>query len=266
VPPLHRLPLGRFADSSPSSSRRPTTSTVSTTSVIFDASTAVHAFTFSTLTCQLCCWLFSSCSRPGPFEPSRTAWFDACFCQPTSRGLPSSASVASKSRSFASSFTSHLSDTTSSDLRVDIGSTAGGTIQEPNFRGAHSPEGHCLGRDAAAGARRGSVQRVRSALERSRFERNSTHDFIRGSRRADRLELRRGSCDRQLVTAIAPELSMCRCRRRIVNARTTPNWSRRNLRHYVFRFNPPERRKRTTRAPDPCFDPLPLSSRAEPLF
>src|ERR1017187_9134428 len=39
---------------------------------------------------------------------SRTAWFDACLCRPTSRGLPSSSSVAPKNRSFSPSFTSHL--------------------------------------------------------------------------------------------------------------------------------------------------------------
>jgi hypothetical protein len=53
VPPLHRLPLGQFADSSPSSSRECVTPAVSTTAEIFDASLAVYTFTFSTHTCQL---------------------------------------------------------------------------------------------------------------------------------------------------------------------------------------------------------------------
>src|SRR5262249_50721316 len=39
---------------------------------------------------------------------SRTAWFDACLCQPTPRDLPSSHSVAPKNRSFSPSFTSHI--------------------------------------------------------------------------------------------------------------------------------------------------------------
>jgi hypothetical protein len=39
---------------------------------------------------------------------SRTAWFDACLCRPTSRDLPSSTSVAPKRRSFSPSFTSHI--------------------------------------------------------------------------------------------------------------------------------------------------------------
>jgi hypothetical protein len=35
---------------------------------------------------------------------SRTAWFDACLCRPTPRGLPSSPSVVGKNRSLSSSF------------------------------------------------------------------------------------------------------------------------------------------------------------------
>ncbi|MDB6089642.1 MAG: hypothetical protein JWN85_2426 [Gammaproteobacteria bacterium] len=35
---------------------------------------------------------------------SRTAWFDACLCQPAPRGLPSSPSVVGKNRSISSSF------------------------------------------------------------------------------------------------------------------------------------------------------------------
>src|ERR1700722_18083824 len=35
---------------------------------------------------------------------SSTAWFDACLCQPTPRGLPSSPSVAGKNRSVGPSF------------------------------------------------------------------------------------------------------------------------------------------------------------------
>jgi hypothetical protein len=41
-------------------------------------------------------------------NPSRTAWFDASLCLPTSRGLPSSTSVASKNRSIGPSFASHI--------------------------------------------------------------------------------------------------------------------------------------------------------------
>jgi hypothetical protein len=44
----------------------------------------------------------------GLLSSSRTAWFDACLCRPTSRGLPSSTSVAPKRRSFSPSFTSHI--------------------------------------------------------------------------------------------------------------------------------------------------------------
>jgi len=44
----------------------------------------------------------------GLLSSSRTAWFDACLCRPTSRDLPSSTSVAPKRRSFSPSFTSHL--------------------------------------------------------------------------------------------------------------------------------------------------------------
>jgi len=43
----------------------------------------------------------------GLLSPSRTAWFDACLCQPTSRGLPSSPSVAPRNPSLCSSFASH---------------------------------------------------------------------------------------------------------------------------------------------------------------
>src|SRR6266436_10371636 len=44
----------------------------------------------------------------GLLNPSRTAWFDASLCLPTSRGLPSSTSVASKNRSFGPPFASHI--------------------------------------------------------------------------------------------------------------------------------------------------------------
>jgi len=44
----------------------------------------------------------------GLLNLSRTARFDACLCQPTSRSLPSSTSAAPKNRSFDPSFTSHL--------------------------------------------------------------------------------------------------------------------------------------------------------------
>lgn len=41
---------------------------------------------------------------------SSTAWFDACLCQPTPRGLPSSPSVAGKNRSVGPSFHVTLSE------------------------------------------------------------------------------------------------------------------------------------------------------------
>jgi hypothetical protein len=44
----------------------------------------------------------------GLLNPSRTAWFDASLCLPTSRGLPSSTSVASKKRSVGPTFASHI--------------------------------------------------------------------------------------------------------------------------------------------------------------
>jgi hypothetical protein len=44
----------------------------------------------------------------GLLNPSRTVWFDASLCLPTSTGVPSSTSVASKNRSFGPSFASHL--------------------------------------------------------------------------------------------------------------------------------------------------------------
>jgi hypothetical protein len=40
----------------------------------------------------------------GLLSHSRTAWFDACLCQPTPRGLPSSPSVVRKNWSFSPSF------------------------------------------------------------------------------------------------------------------------------------------------------------------
>jgi len=40
----------------------------------------------------------------GLLNLSRTAWFDACLCQPAPRGLPSSPSVVGKNRSIGSSF------------------------------------------------------------------------------------------------------------------------------------------------------------------
>src|ERR1700675_1852035 len=53
----------------------------------------------------------------GLLNSSRTAWFDACLCRPTPRGLPSSTSVAPKNRSFSPSFTSHAL----ADLLADAG-------------------------------------------------------------------------------------------------------------------------------------------------
>src|SRR5450756_185715 len=54
----------------------------------------------------------------GLLNSSRTAWFDACLCRPTPRGLPSSTSVAPKRRSLALRFTSHLLRTTGMIERV----------------------------------------------------------------------------------------------------------------------------------------------------
>jgi hypothetical protein len=97
---LHRLPLGRFADHSPSSSRRSETPAVLTTSVVFDVSSAVYLPSPSQLLPASFNADFSAVAHDRSLlNFSRTAWFDACLCRPTSRGLPSSPSVAPKNPS-----------------------------------------------------------------------------------------------------------------------------------------------------------------------
>ena len=56
----------------------------------------------------------------GLLNPSRTAWFDASLCLPTSRGLPSSTSVASKNRSIDPSFASHITAIIAGSHRMGI--------------------------------------------------------------------------------------------------------------------------------------------------
>jgi hypothetical protein len=109
VPPLHRLPLGRFADHSPSSSRGQLSPTVLTAPLMFRCVISGSSHSPSQLTPASFNADFSAVAHDqGLLNPSRTAWFDASLCLPTSRGLPSSTSVASKNRSFDPSFASHI--------------------------------------------------------------------------------------------------------------------------------------------------------------
>jgi hypothetical protein len=86
-------------------SREKQTPTVSTTADHFDASSAVYFHSPSQLPPASFSADFSAVAHDrGLLSSSRTAWFDVCLCQPTSRGLPSSFSVVQKNRSFGSSF------------------------------------------------------------------------------------------------------------------------------------------------------------------
>ena len=109
MPPLHRLPLGRSADYSPSSfPREPIAYGFDNVFCFRCVISGLFTFTFSALTCQLHADFSAVAHDRGLLSSSRTAWFDACLCRPTPRGLPSSPSVAPKNRSFSPSFTSHI--------------------------------------------------------------------------------------------------------------------------------------------------------------
>ena len=91
---------------SPAGTLRPTVLTAST---LFDASSVGSlSFTFSALTCRPLRADFSAVAHhQGLLNHSGTAWFEASFCTPAPRGLPSSPPAALGSRSFGLPFTSH---------------------------------------------------------------------------------------------------------------------------------------------------------------